>query len=154
MSYLIGTFFYVGCLRPAPGTWGSLVALLLGFVVIKTTGLSGLSICIASSGILGWWATATLIKGKDNHDPPEIVIDEVLGQWITIIPLAVWPQQSEIAIWYWLLSFGTFRLFDIAKSGLVGWADRQIGPLGVMLDDVIAGIMAALVISLVMVAIS
>ncbi len=154
MSYLIATFFYVGCLRPAPGTWGSLAALLLGFVIIQTTGLLGLSICIASGGILGWWATATVIKGKEDRDPPEIVIDEVLGQWITILPLAVWPQQFEISIWYGLFSFGTFRLFDIAKPGLVGWADRQIGPLGVMLDDVIAGIMAALVISLVMVAIS
>ena len=154
MSYLIATFFYVGCLRPAPGTWGSMAALLLGFVIIQTTGLLGLFICIASSCILGWWATATVIKGKDEHDPPEIVIDEVLGQWITIIPLAVWPQQFELSMWYWLFSFGMFRLFDIVKPGLVGWADRQIGALGVMLDDVIAGIMAALVISFVMVVMS
>jgi len=49
-----------------------------------------------------------------------------------------------------LLAFGAFRMFDITKPGLVGWADRQLGPLAVMLDDVIAGIMAAAVIGLVM----
>ena len=151
MSHIIATFFYTGYLRPAPGTWGSLAALLIGFLVVQTTGLYGLLICIAASFILGWWSTATLVKGNDDHDPAEIVIDEVLGQWISILPLAVFAQQFEISIWYWVLSFGTFRLFDIAKPGLVGWADRQVGPLGVMLDDVIAGIMAASVISLVMI---
>ena len=154
MSHLIATFFYIGHLRPAPGTWGSLAALLLGFTIIQTTGVYGLCIAIITSCVLGWWATAAQTKGKENHDPSEIVIDEVVGQWIAILPLAIYPQPYEISIYYWLLAFVGFRLFDITKPGLVGWADRQIGPIGVMLDDIIAGLMAAAVISLVMVSLS
>jgi len=150
MSHIIATFFYIGHLRPAPGTWASLVALLVGFAIIHTTGFFGLCFAILASFSLGWWATAAQTKGKVDHDPSEIVIDEVAGQWISIFPLAIWPQQFDIFICYWLLAFGAFRMFDITKPGLVGWADRQPGPLGVMLDDVIAGIMAAAVIGLVM----
>ena len=154
MSHLIATFFYIGYMRPAPGTWGSLAALLVGFVLIEASGAIGLTIAIIVSCILGWWATAAETKGKEDHDPSEIVIDEVAGQWIAILPLAVWPQPFEIANWYWLLALGGFRLFDITKPGLVGWADRQVGPLGVMLDDIIAGLMAAAVICLVIVTLS
>jgi phosphatidylglycerophosphatase A len=150
MSHVIATFFYIGHLRPAPGTWASLAALLVGFAIIHTTGFFGLCFAILASFSLGWWATAAQTKGKVDHDPSEIVIDEVAGQWISIFPLAIWPQQFDISICYWLLAFGAFRMFDITKPGLVGWADRQPGPLGVMLDDVIAGIMAAAVIGLVM----
>ena len=150
MSHIIATFFYIGHLRPAPGTWASLAALLVGFAIIHTTGFFGLCFAILASFSLGWWATAAQTKGKVDHDPSEIVIDEVAGQWISIFPLAIWPQQFDISILYWLLAFGAFRMFDITKPGLVGWADRQPGPLGVMLDDVIAGIMAAAVIGLVM----
>ena len=150
MSHIIATFFYIGHLRPAPGTWASLAALLVGFAIIHTTGFFGLCFAILASFSLGWWATAAQNKGKVDHDPSEIVIDEVAGQWISIFPLAIWPQQFDIFICYWLLAFGAFRMFDITKPGLVGWADRQPGPLGVMLDDVIAGIMAAAVIGLVM----
>ena len=150
MSHIIATFFYIGHLRPAPGTWASLAALLVGFAIIHTTGFFGLCFAILASFSLGWWATAAQTKGKVDHDPSEIVIDEVAGQWISIFPLAIWPQQFDISICYWLLAFGAFRMFDITKPGLVGWADRQLGPLAVMLDDVIAGIMAAAVIGLVM----
>ena len=103
---------------------------------------------------MGWWATAAQTKGEDDHDPSEIVIDEVVGQWIAILPLAIAPQPFEISFWYWLLAFAGFRLFDIIKLGLVGWADRQTGPIGVMLDDIIAGLMAAAVIVLVMMSLS
>jgi len=151
MSHLIATFFYVGHMRHAPGTWGSLAALLVGFALVHISGATGLSIGIIASFLLGWWATAAETKGKKDHDPSEIVIDEVAGQWIATLPLAIWPQTFEIAIWYWLLAFAGFRLFDITKPGLVGWADRQVGPLSVMLDDIIAGLMAATVICLVMV---
>ena len=146
----IATVFGVGTLRPAPGTWGSLVALPLFYVVHVTGGFSGVVAATLIIFALGWWATLEMTRDREDHDPSEIVIDEVAGQWISILPLAVWPQQFDISIWYWLLAFGTFRMFDITKAGLVGWADRQRGPLWVMLDDVIAGIMAAAVIGLVM----
>ena len=154
MSHLIATFFYIGHLRPAPGTWGSLAALLLGYVIVQTAGVLGLCMGIMITCIMGWWATAAQTKGKDDHDPSEIVIDEVVGQWIAILPIAMWPHAYEISIWYWFLAFAGFRMFDIIKPGLVGWADRQVSPIGVMLDDIIAGLMTAAAIILVMVILS
>ena len=150
MSHLIATFFYIGHLRPAPGTWGSLAALLLGYLIVQTAGVLGLCMGIMITCIMGWWATTAQTKGKDDHDPSEIVIDEVAGQWIAILPIAMWPHAYEISIWYWFLAFGGFRMFDIIKPGLVGWADRQVSPIGVMLDDIIAGLMTAAAIILVM----
>ena len=154
MSHLIATFFYIGHLRPAPGTWGSLAALLLGYLIVQTAGVLGLCMGIMITCIMGWWATTAQTKGKDDHDPSEIVIDEVAGQWIAILPIAMWPHAYEISIWYWFLAFAGFRMFDIIKPGLVGWADRQAGPIGVMLDDIIAGLMTAAAIILVMVILS
>ena len=154
MSHLIATFFYIGHLRPAPGTWGSLAALLLGYVIVQTAGVLGLCMGIMITCIIGWWATAAQTKDKDDHDPSEIVIDEVAGQWIAILPIAMWPHAYEISIWYWFLAFAGFRMFDILKPGLVGWADRQVSAIGVMLDDIIAGLMTAAAIILVMVILS
>ena len=100
------------------------------------------------SGLLGHGAGN---RCQDDHDPSEIVIDEVAGQWIALLPLAIWPLPFDSAAVYYLFGFVAFRIFDITKPGLVGWADRLVGPLGVMLDDVIAGVMAAAAMALVMV---
>jgi phosphatidylglycerophosphatase A len=89
-----------------------------------------------------------MTRGHANHDPSEIVIDEVAGQWLAIwaISYPAWSHDIAIsALWPgWVAAFALFRLFDIWKPGPVGWADRKTGPMGVMLDDVIAGILAAL----------
>jgi phosphatidylglycerophosphatase A len=95
----------------------------------------------------GWWATAKMTAGAEDHDPSEVVVDEVIGQWIALLPLsyAAWSMEiSILALWPgWISAFVLFRLFDIWKPWLVGWADRRHDALGVMLDDVIAGVFAA-----------
>ncbi len=148
MTHLIATFFYVGHIRPAPGTWGSLAALPAGWAIYLLLGPWGLIAGIVASYVLGVWATAVETRGKDNHDPSEIVIDEVCGQWIALLPLAFGAANNGVAItalWPgWIAAFALFRLFDITKWGPVDWADRMHGPTGVMLDDVIAGIFAAI----------
>ena len=151
MSNIIATFFYIGHLRPAPGSWGSLAALLSGAGLIYSMGLIGLGVGIFLACLLGYWATAQETADQYDHDPSEIVIDEVAGQWIALLPLAIWPLPFDNAAVYYLFGFVAFRLFDITKPGLVGWADRLVGPLGMMLDDVIAGVMAAAAMALVMV---
>ncbi|MCG3266217.1 phosphatidylglycerophosphatase A [Yoonia sp. I 8.24] len=148
MTHLIATFFYVGHIRPAPGTWGSLAALPAGWAIYMLAGPWGLIAGIVVSYVLGVWATRVETQGKDDHDPSEIVIDEVCGQWIALLPLAFGAANNGIAItalWPgWIAAFALFRLFDITKWGPVGWADRMHGPTGVMLDDVIAGVFAAI----------
>ena len=100
----------------------------------------------------GWWATRAMTAGRDNHDPSEIVIDEVAGQWVALFPVSYGAMFAGVpitALWPgWVVGFLAFRLFDILKPGPVGWADRRDDPLGVMLDDVIAGALAALVVAI------
>jgi phosphatidylglycerophosphatase A len=107
-----------------------------------------LCIGILAAFFKGWWATAKMTDGSDDHDPSEIVIDEVVGQWIALAPLsyAAWSMGLNILVMWpgWIAAFALFRLFDIWKPGPIGWADRRGDPLGVMLDDVIAGVFAAL----------
>ncbi|WP_439155863.1 phosphatidylglycerophosphatase A family protein [Yoonia sp.] len=148
MTHLIATFFYAGHIRPAPGTWGSLAALPAAWVIYMLAGPWGLLAGVVLSYALGIWATRIETRGKDNHDPSEIVIDEVCGQWIALLPIAFGAANNGVAItalWPgWVAAFVLFRLFDITKWGPVGWADRMHGPTGVMLDDVIAGLFAAI----------
>ena len=148
MSHLIATFFYVGHLRPAPGTWGSLAALPVALLLMVWGGPVLLVVATLAVCVIGYWATAVETRGKADHDPSEIVIDEVAGQWIALWPLAIGAANAGAAytaLWPgWVVAFALFRLFDVTKWGPVGWADRKAGPLGVMLDDVIAGIFAAI----------
>jgi len=148
MTRLIATFFYVGYIRPAPGTWGSLAALPFAWIIITISGGYGLILTSIMAYALGLWATKVETAGTDNHDPSEIVIDEVAGQWIALLPVAFGAAMMGIdtlQLWPgWIAAFALFRLFDITKPSLVGWADKRDDATGVMLDDVIAGIFAAI----------
>lgn len=152
MSKLIATVCGVGYLRPAPGTWGSLAGVILALALHTFGGFTLLAIATIAVFFVGWWATASMTSGTENHDPSEVVIDEVVGQWIALwvvsygatrmgaLALALYPG--------WIAAFLLFRLFDIWKPGPVGWADRRNDAFGVMMDDVIAGVLAALVTGL------
>lgn len=148
LATLIGTVLGVGYIKPAPGTWGSLIALPWGWLLHVLGGFPLLVLAIVAAFAKGWWATAVMTKDSDNHDPSEIVVDEVVGQWIALLPLsyAAWSMGLDILVMWpgWVAAFVLFRFFDIVKPGPVGWADRRGDPLGVMLDDVIAGVFAAL----------
>ncbi|MEM6727212.1 MAG: phosphatidylglycerophosphatase A [Pseudomonadota bacterium] len=150
MSRLVASFFYIGFMRPAPGTWGSLAAALLGVGLIWLLGALALALAAVLAYAIGLWATR-LEVGPDNHDPSWIVIDEVAGQWVAMLPLAVFyiavERPGAILLGGAVISFLLFRLFDIWKPWPVSWADRREDALGVMLDDVIAGVMAALVMA-------
>ncbi|MEP2027869.1 MAG: phosphatidylglycerophosphatase A [Paracoccaceae bacterium] len=148
LAKLIGTVAGTGHIRPAPGTWGSLVALPLAWGLHQAGGVPLLLVASAVVFVIGWWATIEMTRGKEDHDPSEIVIDEVIGQWIALLPLSFGATRMGVDItvlWPgWIAAFVLFRLFDILKPGPVGWADRRNDALGVMLDDVIAGVFAAL----------
>jgi len=147
-AHLIATFGMVGHLRPAPGTWGSLAALPAAWLLHVLGGPVLLAIGAALAFAIGWWATAQETRGKADHDPSEIVIDEAAGQWLAMLPVSIGATHAGAALsalWPgWIAAFVLFRLFDIWKPGPVGWADRRGDALGVMLDDVIAGLFAAL----------
>lgn len=148
LATLLGTFAGVGYLKPAPGTWGSLAALPVAWAFHQLGGFPMLIVATAAFFILGVWATTIMTEHGGEHDPSEIVMDEVVGQFIAIMPLSypAWRMDLDIlTLWPgWIAAFFFFRLFDILKPGPVGKADRRKDPVGVMLDDVIAGAMAAL----------
>ena len=148
MTHLIATFFYVGHLVPAPGTWGSAAALPAALLLFWIGGPWLVLSAAVVFFVLGWWATAEETRGGIDHDPSEVVIDEVVGQWIALMPVlfgAVWADVPVLALYPgWIAAFLLFRLFDIWKPGPVGWADKRDDALGVMLDDVIAGLLAGL----------
>lgn len=148
VARLIGTVFGVGYIRPAPGTWGSVVALPWGWLLHVLGGFPLLLLAILAGFIKGLWATSVMTRDGGDHDPSEIVVDEVVGQWIAILPLSypAWSMGIDIlALWPgWIAAFVLFRLFDILKPGPVGWADQRGDALGVMLDDVVAGVFAAI----------
>lgn len=152
MTKFIATFFYVGLLRPAPGTWGSLAALPAAWAIHAAFGVIGFALAIPAVFLIGWWATMIETDGTDHHDPSEIVIDEVAGQWIALLPIFIGAAHAEanlLALWPgWVTAFLGFRFFDITKFGPIGWADQRGDALGVMLDDVIAGLFAAILVVL------
>ena len=147
MSRALATLFGVGYLRPAPGTWGSAAALPLAWVLHALGGFPALMAGTVLAFGLGWWAVADWTRGREP-DPSEAVIDELAGQWLALWPVsygAAFAGADVLALWPgWVAAFLLFRLFDIWKPGPVGRADRMASPLGTMLDDLLAGLFAAL----------
>jgi len=144
--FLIATWFYSGLSPKAPGTCGSLAALPVAYLLIKHTGELGLALGIGMALILGIWATEKYMAEMGNDDPGEVVIDEVAGQWIACMPIAAMVPELGLSPGPFVLAFAAFRLFDILKPWPVRVFDRRHDAIGVMLDDVAAGIMAAVVL--------
>lgn len=161
MSRVIATFLFIGYMRPAPGTWGSLATLPLiwathQFGATLFPGNYGgpilVAALIAACFSVGLRATRSMITQTGNHDPSEVVIDEVVGQGIALLPVSLGAAAAgaDLLALYpgWIVGFLAFRLFDIWKPWLVGQADRRGDAMGVMLDDVWAGLFAAFVVLL------
>jgi phosphatidylglycerophosphatase A len=142
---LVATFFGVGRLRPGPGTWGSLAAVLIWLGVSRliqtasqTLTLAGMAVVAIAIGIPGATAVA---KASGVKDPQFVVIDEVAGQWITLLfaPIA-WKTV--------LAGFILFRGFDIVKPPPVRQLEKLPWGSGIVLDDVAAGFYALAVMQL------
>ena len=134
----LASWFGFGFIKPAPGTWGSLAAIPFGLIIYEFGGAPALAIAVIIVTIIGLWAADKFDKAMDGHDSKMIVIDEVAGQWIALIPAALNPLLIIIA-------FITFRFFDILKPYPISFIDKKVkGAWGVMGDDIIAGIFAAL----------
>jgi phosphatidylglycerophosphatase A len=123
-----------------PGTWGSLAALPCAWLISDLWGTLGLAIAIAIVLAVGRWAAGTVAKASPVADPAAIVIDEVAGQWLALLPAPLAPLP-------YAAGFVIFRIFDIWKPWPVSWVDRNVtGGLGIMLDDLLAAVYALLVL--------
>jgi phosphatidylglycerophosphatase A len=124
----------------APGTAGSLAA-LFPYLLLRELRLPFYLAFLVVAFALGVWVSAYAVRKLRIADPGVIVWDEFVGQWLA---LALAPHD-----WKWIIiGFILFRLFDVWKPWPVSWADRTIkGGLGVMLDDVLAGLYAATIVA-------
>lgn len=133
---LVVTLGGIGHIRPAPGSWGSLAVLpaaLLGPLACLLLGL------VVLAG--GWVAARAVLAEGGDPDPGWIVVDEAAGMLIALAALPAGTGLVGVA-----MAFALFRAFDILKPWPVSWADGLPGATGVMLDDVLAGAMAAAVL--------
>jgi len=138
MRRLFLTFFYSGLIPKAPGTFGSIAGVLVALPIIKFAPISTLILLTILITIIAIKEIDKEESESGIHDSSYIVIDEVVGVWIALII----GTQSNLAI---LLSFIFFRAFDIFKPSIIGRIDKNVkGGLGVMGDDILAGIFAGL----------
>jgi phosphatidylglycerophosphatase A len=150
----------------APGTWGALVA-VIGFVALfHRFGLPLYTLLVLAVTGIGVWASNAVEAYLGRPDDGRIVIDEVAGQLIAFAPIVALhglPLGSirvpgldslpggGIDVWWALVvtAFVAFRWFDIRKPGMVKWAEERFeGGVGVMADDLVAGVLAAVVVTL------
>jgi len=126
----------IGWFPVAPGTLASVAAVAIGAVGLWF-GHHALPVLAVAACLLGWWAVHA---SAEPGDPGWIVIDEFAGQWIALLGLThvSWPGL--------IAAFVLFRIFDISKLGPVGWAERRHGAFGVMADDVVAGLISAVLL--------
>jgi phosphatidylglycerophosphatase A len=138
-AWVVATFFGAGLLKPGPGTYGSVAAMLLWAAAAHlwhgTTLVVGTAVAALAATLIGIPAATIVAREAGREDPGFVVIDEVAGQWIALI--AAHPDWSHA-----ILALLLFRLFDIWKP----WPIRRLEELpegtGIMLDDVAAGILA------------
>jgi phosphatidylglycerophosphatase A len=140
-AWAVATFFGAGLLKPGPGTWGSVAALLLwaalamGLHAAPWTLLIALSIGIATSIAVGVPAATIAARESGRHDPGFVVVDEVAGQWIALLGCPADWRHAVIAL-------ALFRLFDITKPPPARQLEALPEGWGIVFDDVAAGLYA------------
>jgi len=148
LQKLFLTFGGAGLSPKAPGTVGTLASLPIGVAVLYYFGMETLFMLTLTITIIGIFEINKYENKTGIHDHQQIVIDEAAGMWISLMIAhstaitMTYPYAQLLAI---IFSFAAFRLFDIWKPSTIGWIDRELkGGMGVMLDDVLAGIAGGL----------
>lgn len=155
LVYWLGIGLGSGIPRRAPGTWGTVGGLIVALPLMSLGFIPFLIITILSC-VIGVWICGRTSELMGGHDNPHIVWDEWAGMWITLLPFS-YIGATQVDLWQYLtqsfsviiiiIAFILFRFFDIIKPPPIGWADKRVaGGLGIMLDDIIAGIMAMLIL--------
>ena len=145
------TFFCIGYIKFAPGTLGSICGILTFFYLYNFFSVNPnyLFFLISFIFILGWYFVYTYIQKNKIHDPSEIIIDEFLGQLISLVPLLYlrnFKFNHDYFIELLIFSFLLFRFFDIIKPWPINIIDRSRSSLSILIDDMVAGLFSAIIL--------
>jgi phosphatidylglycerophosphatase A len=151
LVYGLASGFGSGYLPKAPGTWGSLVGLLIvALCGYFPRGYTALCILLGGVTVLGYLVSRIIVKENPlDLDPSFIVIDEIVGMMVAVAMPAYFMAINGFDL---VILFGLFRLLDITKPLAIGWVDRRLcaqpktAALGIMLDDILAGALAGLIL--------
>tara|TARA_B100000029_G_scaffold502785_1_gene578644 strand:+ start:288 stop:773 length:486 start_codon:yes stop_codon:yes gene_type:complete len=146
------TFFMIGKIKYAPGTFASLVACLLFFGLINVSNITIIFFITLIFFLYSFVAINNSFDVFNSDDPQEIVIDEVVGQTLPLLAMPIYEILYPLPMIYYLVSvFLLFRLFDIWKPYPISYIDNNIkGALGIMLDDIFAGIFSIITLCLIL----
>ncbi|MFZ0662278.1 MAG: phosphatidylglycerophosphatase A [Acidobacteriaceae bacterium] len=143
-AWLTGTFFGIGLLPGGPGTWAALTTAVLWYFIARASHPGSIELSVGTFIVLlavtflGIPAASVVERESGKHDPGHVVIDEVAGQLVALLFV---PLEA----WHVVLAFVLFRFFDILKPPPVCQLERLHGGLGIMVDDLAAGVYALLV---------
>lgn len=140
-STIIASVFGIGFFPVASGTVMSIIAVPLAIFIARHGGGAAVVVASLLAFVLGIWACGAHVRATGREDPSECVIDELAGQWLACAGVLFAPASAaELA-----LAFLLFRLFDILKPWPISAAEKLPGGLGVMADDMLAGLAAAII---------
>ena len=141
---LLATWFGSGLLPYISGTWGSLAAIPFAYAITVAGGPWALFAAAVVAFLVGLWASGVYATATGTHDPGQVVIDEVAGQWLTLVPLALTPLALDPVLYG--IAFVSFRVFDVFKPWPASYFDQHLpGAWGIMTDDIAAGVYAGAV---------
>jgi phosphatidylglycerophosphatase A len=135
----------VGYLPWAPGTWGSLAAVVLVILIHQLSSPYSLAVHVACTLVLfplAWFTSGRFAREDGDLDPDVVVIDEIFGQFLCLL----WVP---VISFYWIFGFALFRFFDIVKPFPAKQSERLPGGLGIVMDDLVAGLYAGVVLWLI-----
>ena len=149
LAKLIATLFFVGKAKIAPGSIASLLTTIVFYMFAMKLDYIILVIIIFVTTILSFFAIHVYTTDFKEKDRSEIVIDEVVGQFVALSPLLFFEEKFPPEIYTCFMSFIFFRFFDIVKPYPIYLVDRMNSTFGVIFDDILAGIFSALLLTLI-----
>ena len=147
---LIVTFFFVGNVRIAPGTIASFATVVIFYAFAQYFNVFSFMLTIGAVTLLSFVAVDAYTTDLLEKDKNEIVIDEVIGQSIALLPLLIFLENTSPKFFMCIISLLFFRFFDILKPYPINKIDKMNNTFGVIFDDILAGIFAALLLTFVL----